>query len=141
LRQERPKFLPVLCCAVWMAAGPACHASSVVGLEVHDCGAERFSLVGNMRAAQLIKRVTPMYPERAKARRIQGAVRLSAVIGRDGFLHKVQPLSGHPMLLTAAREAVEQWQYVPTSLDGNPVDVVTQIEVVFSLDNASADGR
>jgi len=131
--------LILLCCAVWMAARPTCIASSVVGLEAHDGGEDRISLVGNMRAAQLIRCVKPAYPERAKARRIQGAVKLSAVIGRDGSFHKVQPLSGHPILQAAAREAVEWWQYVPTSLDGNPVDTVTQIEIVFPLDNSSAD--
>ena len=74
-----------------------------------------------------------MYPALAKQARIQGVVRFSVVIGRDGSISNVQLVSGHPLLVAAAQEAVKQWTYKPTLLNGAPVEVVTQIDIVFSL--------
>ncbi|MEX2264046.1 MAG: energy transducer TonB [Bryobacteraceae bacterium] len=83
--------------------------------------------------AKLIRQTQPVYPELARQARLQGNVRLEAVIGRDGSIASLTPLSGHPLLLPAALEAVKQWSYQPTFLNGNPVEVVTEIVVPFSL--------
>jgi periplasmic protein TonB len=69
----------------------------------------------------------------AKQARIQGTVRFNAVIGRDGTIQNLTLASGHPLLVPAATEAVRQWVYQPTLLNGEPVEVVTQIDVNFTL--------
>jgi TonB family protein len=88
---------------------------------------------GNMQQAKLVSQVRPVYPADAKAQRIQGSVKLEAVIGKDGKVENLKVLSGDPLLAPAALEAVRQWQYQPTLLNGNPVEVVTQIDVNFTL--------
>ena len=88
---------------------------------------------GNVQAANLIKKVTPSYPPLAKQARIQGTVRFNAVIGKDGAIQNLTLVSGHPLLVPSATEAVKQWVYKPTLLNGDPVDVITQIDVNFTL--------
>ena len=86
-----------------------------------------------VQAALLIHRVEPVYPPIAKQTRTQGTVQLHAVIGRDGSIESMEVLSGHPLLVRAAREAVSQWRYRPTLLGGVPVEVDTYITVIFRL--------
>ena len=69
----------------------------------------------------------------AKQARIQGTVKFTAIIGKDGTIQNLQLVSGHPLLVAAAQSAVSQWQYRPTLLNGEPVEVVTQIDVNFTL--------
>jgi protein TonB len=88
---------------------------------------------GNVTAASLINRVTPVYPPLARQTRISGTVRLHAIIGKDGSVQQLEVMSGHPLLVQAALEAVRQWRYRPTLLNGEPVEVDTTIDVIFSL--------
>jgi protein TonB len=81
----------------------------------------------------LIKKVQPSYPPLAKQARIQGHVLLQAEISKDGTIQNLQLISGHPMLAPAAIEAVKQWRYKPYLLNGEPVAVETQVDVIFSL--------
>lgn len=81
----------------------------------------------------LIHRVEPVYPPLAKIAHVQGPVLLSAVISRQGTIENLQVLSGHPMLARAARDAVAQWRYRPYVLNGEPVEVETQVTVNFVL--------
>ena len=60
-------------------------------------------------------------------------VKLNAIIGRDGTIQNLTVVSGHPLLVPSALEAVKQWVYAPTLLNGEPVEVVTQIDVNFTL--------
>ena len=94
---------------------------------------QRIRVGGNVQAANLIRKITPVYPPLAKQARIQGTVRFTAIIGKDGTIQNLQLVSGHPLLVEAARQAVSQWQYKPTLLNGEPVEVVTQIDVNFTL--------
>jgi protein TonB len=94
---------------------------------------QRIRVGGNVQAANLIRKITPTYPPLAKQARIQGTVRFTAVIGKDGTIQNLQLVTGHPLLVAAAQEAVKQWQYKPTLLNGEPVEVVTQIDVNFTL--------
>lgn len=89
--------------------------------------------VSVMMDGSLIRRVQPDYPMPAKQARIQGPVKLAAVIGKEGAIEHLQVLSGHPMLIPAALEAVRQWRYRPYILNGDPIEVNTQITVIFSL--------
>ena len=88
---------------------------------------------GNVQAANLIKKITPVYPPLAKSARVQGTVRFTAIIGKDGTIQNLQMVSGHPLLVPAATEAVKQWVYRPTMLNGEAVEVITQIDVNFTL--------
>jgi periplasmic protein TonB len=81
----------------------------------------------------LIHKVQPTYPPLARSARIQGTVVLQAVIGKDGTIQNLHAISGHPMLTPAAIEAVKQWRYKPYFLNGEPVEVDTQITVNFTL--------
>lgn len=81
----------------------------------------------------LIHKVQPSYPPIAKSARIQGSVVLKAVISKTGTIENLQVESGHPMLTQAALDAVRQWRYKPYFLNGEPVEVETQITVNFSL--------
>ena len=82
----------------------------------------------------IVKKVPPQYPLEAKLVRLEGTVVVRAVIGRSGEVSEVNALSGPPLLESAAVDAVKQWQYKPYTVNGQPVDVETTIEVVFALD-------
>ncbi len=88
---------------------------------------------GNVQSAKLIKRVLPVYPQAARQFRISGTVRLLGFIAKDGTIQRLQVLSGHPLLRQAALDAVSQWVYSPTFLNGKPVEVEAPIDVVFTL--------
>jgi len=94
---------------------------------------QRIRVGGNVQAAMAIRAPKPSYPPLAKQARIQGVVRLNAVIGKDGTIQDLKAASGHPLLVPAALEAVRQWLYKPTLLNGEPVEVVTVIDVNFTL--------
>jgi periplasmic protein TonB len=81
----------------------------------------------------LVHEVKPQYPTLARQARIQGTVVLQAVIGKDGTVQNLHVVSGHPMLTQAAIEAVKQWRYKPYYLNGEPIEVDTQISVNFTL--------
>jgi protein TonB len=80
-----------------------------------------------------IHRVEPAYPALARAARVQGDVILQAIIDKDGNIKDLQLISGHPMLVPSAIEAVKQWRYKPYQLNGSPVEVETTVTVIFRL--------
>lgn len=86
----------------------------------------------------LVKKVPPDYPLEAKLVRLEGTVVLHAIIDREGEVSQVNAISGPPLLESAAVDAVKQWQYRPYSMNGQPVDVETTVEVVFALDGSHA---
>jgi periplasmic protein TonB len=88
---------------------------------------------GNVQMAKLIRKVIPEYPALAKTTRISGIVHLIGTIGKDGTIRNLQLIGGHPMLARAAMDAVKQWLYEPTLLNGEPVEVIAPIEVSFTL--------
>ena len=94
---------------------------------------KRIRVGGNVQQASLISHPTPVYPPLAKQARIQGTVKLQAIIAKDGSIAQLEVISGHPLLVASALDAVRQWRYRPTLLNGEPVEVVTTIDVVFTL--------
>jgi TonB family protein len=94
---------------------------------------ERSIVGGDVQQANLIFRVIPIYPGVARNSHIQGVVILFAIIGRDGAIQELKVISGHPLLIQAALEAVKKWRYRPTTLNGVPIPVETTIAVNFSL--------
>ena len=93
----------------------------------------RLRIGGIVQSARLIRQLKPVYPQPAKQVRIQGVVRLHALISRDGTIEDLKVVSGHPLLFPSALEAVKQWAYQPTLLNGEPVEVETDIDVNFTL--------
>jgi protein TonB len=89
--------------------------------------------ISRMMEGNLVHRVQPNYPSIARSARIQGEVVLAAVISKDGAIENLRVLKGHPLLVKAALEAVQQWRYRPYVLNGDPVEVETQVTVNFVL--------
>ena len=94
----------------------------------------RMRVGGQVESANLIIQVKPEYPPLAKMARVQGSVRLEAVISTDGTIQNLRVLAGHPLLVKAAIDAVARWRYQPTLLNGDPVEVITEIDVNFTLE-------
>jgi protein TonB len=90
-------------------------------------------LGGVVLEAKILKRVIPVYPQLAIQMRVSGTVKLMGVIGADGTVRDLKVIEGHPLLVRAALEAVRQWMYTPTLLNGVPVEVMAPIEVHFNL--------
>jgi protein TonB len=86
-----------------------------------------------VQQAMLIYMVEPVYPPLALQIRLEGTVRLHAIVGRDGVVRDLELLSGHALLSQAALDAVRRWRYRPTILNGEPVEVETYITVIFQL--------
>jgi protein TonB len=86
-----------------------------------------------MSQGMLLKQVQPIYPPQARQMRLEGAVQLQASIGKDGSITNLKQLSGDAVLGRAAIDAVRQWKYKPYSLNGEPVEVQTQVTVNFKL--------
>ena len=95
--------------------------------------AKPIQIGGNVLEAKLVNRVMPLYPPLARQARISGTVRLEGIISRDGRVVNLQVISGHPLLIKAAVDAVRQWIYRPTLLNGQPVEVIAPIDVRFTL--------
>jgi protein TonB len=93
----------------------------------------RIRVGGNVQAASLVNKVTPQYPPIAKTAHVSGTVILHAIIAKDGSIQELQYMSGPPLLMKSAMDAVREWRYKPTMLNGDPVEVDTTISVVFSL--------
>src|ERR1700722_2686923 len=95
--------------------------------------ASRIRQGGSVQAALLVNKVQPVYPPLARQTRISGTVRLHAIISKSGSVESLEVLSGHPLLVQSALDAVRQWRYRPTLLNTEPVEVDTTIDVIFSL--------
>jgi TonB family protein len=93
----------------------------------------RVHVGARLQQPKLITKVDPIYPPDAMQVRMQGVVRLTIVIGKDGRVSDIRLVNGHPSLVAAAGDAVRQWVYEPTLLNGQPVEVVTEVDVNFLL--------
>jgi TonB family protein len=90
---------------------------------------------GLVQANKLVSQLAPIYPAIARQAHISGTIELAAIIGEDGHVQQLTVVSGHPLLRPAALDAVKQWVYQPTLMNGQPVNVSTTIDVIFSLEN------
>ena len=94
---------------------------------------QRIRISQGVTSGLLLRRVEPAYPVIAREARIQGNVVLKAIIDKEGSIQDLQLVTGHPMLVPAAIQAVKQWRYRPYLLNGQPVEVETTITVIFAL--------
>lgn len=95
--------------------------------------AKRVEVTQGVSQGWLVHKVAPIYPDGARANRVQGTVRLRAVIGTDGRIHELNPISGPKELVGAAVGAVQQWRYRPYVMNNEPTEVQTEITVIFQL--------
>lgn len=93
----------------------------------------RVRMGGKAASALLTKKVAPNYPREAREKRIEGTVRLHVIISREGKIQQCEVVSGDEILAKSAVEAVRKWEYKPTLLNGEPVEVDTTVDVIFSL--------
>src|SRR5271163_3695703 len=93
-------------------------------------------VTGVVKPAELLHQVNPEYPKLARAQRVEGTVRLNMTIGADGVVHSVTVLGGPLLLIRAAEEAVRQWRYSPTLLDGKPIEVQKEVDLRFHFSEA-----
>jgi protein TonB len=105
---------------------------AMVGLLLAASGAP-VPVSGAAQQKKLVKMVRPAYPPEAKAKGIQGTVKLQAIIGKDGAVKELKVLGGPEELVPPSVEAVKQWVYEPTLRDGEPVEVITDINVNYAL--------
>ncbi len=102
---------------------------------------QRVRVGDTVMAGQVVTKVPPVYPPLARQARIQGLVVLKVLISKTGDVENVQLITGHPMLAPSAIEAVKQWKYKPYLLNGEPVEVETNVTVNFTLpDKPPAEG-
>ena len=110
-------------------------ATEVTSPELPDKSTKPLRVGGNVQAARIVRRVQPEYPEVARNERLQGTVRVHAIIGKDGSVSHLVVLRGYCSLAKASVKAVSQWRYTPTLLLGQPVEVDTTIDVIFALNH------
>ncbi len=96
-------------------------------------GVKRITIGGNVQQAKLVSQTVPVYPPLAKQARISGVVHFAVIIAKDGTMADIKVMSGHPLLIPAALEALRTWVYQTTLLNGEPVEVSTQVDVNFTL--------
>ena len=96
---------------------------------------KRVRISQGVTRGQLTYRIEPEYPKLALAARVQGQVLLKAIVRKDGSIQELEVVRGHPMLSPAALKAVQQWRYRPFLLNGEPVEVETDITVIFQIPN------
>lgn len=111
-----------------IAAAPAS-----AGTAADSAPPQRIKVGGNVQAVNLLSGPKPVYPPEAKQAHISGTVELAAVIGKDGTIQNLTVVKGHPLLVQAALDAVKNWVYRPTLLNGNPVEVATTIDINYTL--------
>jgi TonB family protein len=115
--------------------------SGIIVAEPLDRPRERALRIPVVPDSRILRKVAPIYPLAAVHHRIQGNVWFSALIGKDGQVERLRLISGHPLLISAAREAAQQWIYRPASVGGVPVRVATVIQIQFALDPYLRPGK
>lgn len=120
-------------CGSSLALGMHVVAGSAAENNTPSRAPKQISVSADVMAADLVNKVIPVYPEEAKKARIQGTVVLSAVVGKDGNVQSLRVLSGPNQLQQSALDAVRQWTYKPYLLNGDPIEVKTTVNVVYSL--------
>ncbi|MGA2197074.1 MAG: TonB family protein [Bryobacteraceae bacterium] len=112
--------------------------SNGVSIQILAPGAEppapqRIKVGGNVQAVMVLTKVTPVYPQLAKSARVEGVVHLAVIIAKDGTVQEIRSLDGPALLIQSAMDAVKQWVYRPTLLNGQPVQVETTVDINFTL--------
>jgi len=133
----------LLICAVCPATGqlppmgtPMPAQTTSVPQDIKAPQREPIHIAGTDAESRLIHKVEPVYPQLALKVRVEGKAKLAVTINEEGFVYDVRVVSGHMMLKAAAIDAVKQWQFSPTLLNGVPVPIVTTVTVIFIIKQA-----
>jgi TonB family protein len=119
-----------------IAGLPAADPAMIPGPDVTVSDSKKVDISGGVAQGMLLKKIVPVYPQDAKDARVSGTVLLQATIGMDGGIHDLRVLSAPwPSLAASALWSVSHWEYKPYLMNGEPVEVKTTINVVFSLSN------
>ena len=118
--------LGVMAAACWFVSG-------AIPLTAAPAEAQKIRIGGNVAQENLIVKVTPVYPAEAKKAHVQGKVRLEIEVATDGTVANISLIEGPPELVQSAVDAVRQWVYKPTLLNGEPVEVATTVDVNYTL--------
>lgn len=127
----RSMMVAVAVAVLTMAMAIPASAAKNPGFGADDNGP--LKVAQEIQNLRIIDQVKPAYPELAKLSRTEGSVMLQVFISREGTVSKVEVVSGPPLLTRAAQDAVKQWKYKPTQVNGQAVEVVTQVQVKFSM--------
>jgi TonB family protein len=133
----------LLACGTLTAAqepGTSRAAAAPKAIHIHGPAGVRITSSDKITPARVIKRVEPVYPPLARQTSISGTVALHVVISREGSVQEMEVVSGHPLLVQSALDAVRQWKYQPTQLNGEPVEVDATIDVIFALNDNTQQG-
>jgi protein TonB len=112
---------------------PVVEAAPAAAVNPPSVPPRQVTVGGRVRMARLIHRVEPLYPPLARQMHVSGVVDVFCIIGTDGRIREMKLLSGNPLLAPSVLEAVRQWIYEPTLLNGEPVELVSTISVTFRL--------
>ena len=125
-------YLVVFLLASLLPALPQCDANKLAD-QPQPAGPqpERVRIAQCVAEGNLLKKVDPVYPQMAKIAHVTGEVVLDALIGEDGSIENLRAISGHPLLIQSAMDAVKQWKYKPVLLAGKPIEVLTRISVRY----------
>ncbi len=136
MRKRRfPSSLAALSLVLLIA--PVARANPPIRPQVFDCQS-CVQVDSDMQAAKIISQPQPVYPDLARQGKIAGNVVLHVIIGKDGAIINLEAVSGNWLLVQAALDAVKHWRYIPTLVNGDPVEVDTTITVPFVLDGTVA---
>lgn len=127
-----PAMVPVSACPASLQTAQPVYTNPAQGSQP---GPIRIRVGGNVEMTRLVQQTLPIYPDSARAAGIQGTVVMNAIIGKDGTLLSTCVASGPASLAQSALDAVSQWRYSPALLNGQPVEVMTEIQVLFTLRN------
>ena len=105
----------------------------VVTSAAEDRGPPRLRMAANVQAAKLIQKLEPVYPPLALQARIQGTVRFEVLVAEDGTVANATLVSGHPLLVAAAQEAIRGYRYQSTLLNGRPIPILTTVDIPFVM--------
>jgi protein TonB len=129
---SKAKSLSALATGLGMAAAACWFVTGAIPLAAAP-ETPKIRVGANVMASKLVSRPNPVYPADARAARIQGTVQLLVEIAADGKVKDVSVVSGPQELVKSAVEAVSQWAYAPTLLNGEPVEVITTVDVNYTL--------
>jgi TonB family protein len=124
-----PRILPPGMATTFVSPSPAASASAGSA----EGNMPRIKVGANVQSMMIVNKVPAVYPPLAKSAHVEGTVQLAAVIGKDGTIMELHSLGGPALLIQAAMDAVKQWVYRPTLLNGQPVQVETTIDINFTL--------
>ena len=138
MTRVKPLWIAALVTPLFFADGSRIAFANSQNVRVPSLLHPALSTKGKVRDARPVRQSLPRFPEAARKARVSGVVKLFATIGKDGSVQRLRVISGHPLLVTPAVEAVRGWKYRPALLNDEPVEVFVAIELTFLVNRPRA---